>query len=109
MSMPSNRFSHRTAVVISREKSPDAHPPEVRGQLVDAIRNGVRDIRSGEEKAVVLHPDRVAAGAPLPPGVRQPPEMLLLLRVHADHRLPGRLMLPGLLVDIPELGIPVRV
>jgi hypothetical protein len=39
----------------------------------------------------------------------QSPQLFALLGVHADHRLPVRLVLLDLLVEVAELGIPVGV
>lgn len=36
-------------------------------------------------------------------------DLLVLLGIHADHRLTRRLMLLDLLIEIPELGVPMRV
>jgi hypothetical protein len=41
------------------------------------------------------------------PAVGEPPDQLLLLGVHAHHRLPGGKVRPSLLVEVAELGIPV--
>ena len=46
---------------------------------------------------------------PFPAAVAERPDQLLLLGVHADHRLAGRLVSRGLLADVTELGVPVRV
>ena len=43
------------------------------------------------------------------PRVSQPAQLLLLFRVDADDRLAGRLMVLDLLIEVAELGIPVRV
>jgi len=86
----------------------DVDPAGIGGEVVDAVRDGLRTLRTGEE-AVVLHPDRLAFRAPLPAGVGQLPEQFLFLGVHADDRLTVGLMLLDLLVDVAELGIPIRV
>jgi hypothetical protein len=49
----------------------------------------------------------VALRAPFPAGRGQLPELLLLLRIHADHRRTGGLMGLDLLVDVGELRIAV--
>ena len=46
---------------------------------------------------------------PLPAAVGEVADQLLLLGVHADHRLPGGQMRLGLLVEVAELGIAVGV
>ena len=43
------------------------------------------------------------------PPLAKSPDQLLLLGVDADHRLAGRLVSPGLLADVAELGVPVGV
>ena len=53
-------------------------------------------------------PDRPWA-ATGPPGVAELADQLLLLGVDADHRIPGRQVGLDLLVDVAELGVPVRV
>ncbi|GAU71406.1 FHA domain-containing protein [Streptomyces sp. NBRC 110611] len=58
---------------------------------------------------MVLHLHQVALRPPLAAHVRQLAEHLLLLRVHADHRLAVSLVLFDLLVDVAELGVPVRM
>ena len=87
----------------------DIHPAGVAGDVVDPVRDRLLHIRAGEEEAVVLHLHRLALRAPLPAAHRQPAQLLPLLGVHADHRLAGRLVVLGLLVDVPELRIPVRM
>jgi hypothetical protein len=56
-----------------------------------------------------LHSHRIPSGAPLAAGVGEGAELFLLLGVDADDRLPGRLVLLDLLVEVTELGIPVGV
>ena len=65
-------------------------------------------MRAGEE-AVVLDFDRLTGRPPFLSGHRQLPDLFLLLRVHADHRLARGLVFLDLLVDIAELRVPVRV
>ena len=55
------------------------------------------------------HRRRLALGPPLPARVLELPDQLLFLGVHADHRVAGALVGPGLLADVAELGVPVRV
>src|SRR6185437_1047837 len=52
---------------------------------------------------------RLALRSPVPAGVPELADELLLLGVHADHRVAAVLMGPDLLADIAELRIPVRV
>lgn len=83
-------------------------PAGVRRKIVDSIRDGGFARRPGEE-AVAIDSDRVTLPAPLPTGVRQLAEHLLLLRVHADDGLVVGLVSFDLLVDVAKLGVPVRV
>ena len=85
------------------------HPAGVGGDVVHAVGNRHLGVRTDREEAVVVDLDRVADLAPLPTGVGQLAEILLLLRIHADHRLSVRLMLLDLLIDVTELGIAIRV
>jgi hypothetical protein len=55
------------------------------------------------------HPLRLADRLPLDPAVGIVADQLLLLGIDRDDRLPGGQMRLGLLVDIPKLGVPVRV
>ena len=48
-------------------------------------------------------------GPPLAPAVLEVPNQFLLLGVNADHRVMGVAVLAGLTVDVPELGVPVRM
>ena len=52
---------------------------------------------------------RLALGPPGPPGLLELAHLLLLLRIHADHRVPGGQELLSLGADVAELGVPVRV
>jgi hypothetical protein len=47
-----------------------------------------------------------ALGPPLAPGVAELPDELLLLGVHADHRVSGALVGLDLLAYVAELAIP---
>ncbi len=95
---------HRGVVV-----DPDVDPAGVAGDVVDAVGDRLLDIRAAEEEVVVLHLNRLALGVPFPPRHRQVPQLLPLLRVHADHRLAVLLVVGDLLVDVVELAIPIRV
>jgi hypothetical protein len=88
---------------------PTFDPTGVGGDVVDAVRDGLGDLRAGEEETVVFDLDRFAGGPPLTAGVGQPVEVLLLLRVDTDDRLSSGLMLLDLLVDVAELGVLVGV
>ena len=87
---------------------PDVHEARVRRRVVDPVGDRVPGPVPVRER-VVQDPRRPARGVPFPPGLRVVPDLLPLLRVHADDRLPGRHVLSRLLADVPELGVPVRV
>src|ERR1019366_9055463 len=55
----------------------DADPPGVRGQIVDPVGNGLALAVAGE--VVIADPGRGPLGPPLPPGVAELPDHLLLL------------------------------
>ena len=83
------------------------HEPGVRGHVIDPVRDRRPGSVTGE--VVVPGPDRVPFRPPFPPGLRERPDLLLLLSIHADHRLPRGQVLLRLRGDIPELAVPVRV
>jgi hypothetical protein len=56
-----------------------------------------------------IDPFGLARRLPLGATVGELANQLLLLGVHADHRLPSRQMDLGLLVQVAELGVPVRM
>ncbi len=85
----------------------DGHPAGVGGDVVDPVRDRLAQLLVRE--VVSLHPLRVSARPPLAAAVLVLPDEFLLLSVHADHRLPRRMMLAHLVVDIAELGVAVRV
>jgi hypothetical protein len=58
---------------------------------------------------MVLDLDRVTLRTPFPARAGQPPQLLTLLGINADHRLTAVLMLAGLTIDVTELRVPVRV
>jgi hypothetical protein len=86
---------------------PHADPALVPGQVVDPVGDGLGQVRVGE--VVVQGPDRVPGRAPGHARVVVPAHHLLLLRVHADHRIPCRLEGGHQVGQVPELGVPVRV
>jgi hypothetical protein len=49
----------------------------------------------------------LAGGLPLAAAVGEAADQLLLLGVHAHHRLPGGQMRPSLLVEVAELGVAI--
>ena len=85
----------------------DGHPAGVRGQVIDPVRHRLARAVPGE----VMGPGRrrLALGPPLAARVLELADQLLLLGVHADHRIGGVLVGLDLLVDVPELRVPVRV
>jgi hypothetical protein len=83
------------------------HEPGIGAHVVNPVRD--RGPGPGLSEGVVADPHRAALGPPLPPGLGVLPGLLLLLGVHADHRLPRGQVLFGLRGDIPELGVAVRV
>ena len=83
------------------------HEPGVRPDVVDPVRDRVPALLIVEAVITDLH--RAARRPPLPPGLRILPDLLLLLGIHADHRLARGQVLPRLRGDIPELGIAVRM
>ena len=82
-------------------------PAGVGRHVVDAVRDGLAEVLVGE----VVHVDLLglAAGPPFPATVLVPPDQLLLLGVHADHRAARGHVLLRLRVEVAELGVPVRV
>ena len=101
---PADRFDReRRRVVVGAH----VHEPGVRAHVVDPVRNRVPALLIGEGVVTDLH--RGPLRPPFPPRLRILPDLLFLLGVHADHRLPGRQVLLSLGGDIPELGIPVRM
>ena len=85
----------------------DVHRAGVGGEVVDPVGHGLAD---GVIREVVDQRGRRAAlGPPLPPGVAELPDELLLLGVHADHRVRSALVRLHLLAYVAELAVPVRV
>ena len=85
----------------------DGHPAGISGQVIDAVRHRLARAVPGEVMGPGRH--RLALGPPFPARVLELTDQLLLLGVHADHRIRGALMGLDLLVDVPELRIAVRV
>ena len=81
--------------------------PGVRAHVIDPVRDHVAFLPVSEAMIADLH--RVALAPPFPPGLRILADLLLLLGIHADHRLGGGQVLFGLRGDIPELPVPVRM
>ena len=78
-----HRHGERRGVVVGA----DAHPPGVRAQVVDAIRDRLVDRVGGE--VVHVHPLRAARRPPLGTAVGELADLLLLLGVHRHDRLTG--------------------
>jgi hypothetical protein len=95
---------HRGVVV-----DPNVDPAGVAVDVVDAVRDRLLDVWAGEKEVVVFDLDRLAGRTPFSPGHRQVSEVFALFGVHADHRFTRRLMLFGLVVDVAELSVPIRV
>jgi hypothetical protein len=85
----------------------DVHPAGVGGEVIDAVGDCLAQVLVDE--VVRAHRHRAALGPVLLPAVGEVPDQLLLLGIHADHRVPGVLAGPGLLADVAELRVPVRV
>ncbi len=85
----------------------DGHPAGVRGEVIDPVRHRLAHAVPGEVVGAGGH--RLALGPPFPARVLELADQLLLLGVHADHRVGGVLVGLDLLVDVPELRVPVRV
>lgn len=85
----------------------DIDPAAIAGQVVDPERDGLLDVGAGEVEVVVLDVDGIAGGSPFATGHGEPPEMLALLGVYADHRLTSGLVVLDLFVDVSELGITI--
>src|SRR5205814_10214416 len=84
----------------------DVHPAGVGGQVIDPVRDGLAQLVVGEVMVLDVH--RITCGPPFTAAVVVVADQLLLLGVHADHRLPGTLMAFDLLIDVAELRVPVR-
>ena len=85
-----------------------AHPAGVGGQVIDAVRDRLARARRIRE-VMIAHGYRAALRPVLAPAAGVVTDLLLLLGVHADHRVGGALMIAGLPADVAELRIPVRV
>ncbi len=83
------------------------HPAGVGCQVIDPVGDRLAQVLVGEVVGGDL--GRLALRPPFPAAVLIRPDQLLLLGVHADHRVTGVLMGTGLLIDVAELRVPVRV
>ena len=86
---------------------PYAHPADAGGQVIDPVRDRLALIRAGE--VMITDPHRVPGRPPGPPRAGVLADLLLLLGIHADHRVPRCQVGPRLLADVAELAVPVRV
>ena len=84
---------------------PDAHPPGIVGDVVDAVGRRPTELRDDE----VVHADRFGPTlrAVLTPTIAEIAHQFLLLGVDRNRRLIRRQRLLHLSVDVPELGIAV--
>ena len=101
---PSDRaHRERRRVVVDL----DTHPPLVAVQVVQPL--GDRLPLLGNEE--VVDPNRLglALWPPLAPSVPEAPHQLLLVRAHRDRRLVTALVAGHLGIQLPELGIRVRM
>ncbi|GGT71937.1 hypothetical protein GCM10010207_82530 [Streptomyces atratus] len=99
-----DRFDREGCGVVIRT---DIHPAGVRRQIVDAVRQGLAQCIAGE--VMDVNPHGFTGRPPLTSRILELPDDFLLLRVHTDHRLALRLMVLDLVVDVPELRVPVGV
>jgi hypothetical protein len=81
------------------------HPPGIRRDVVDAIRDGLPELLVRE--VVNVHPFTLPGGLVLPPTVLKLPDQLLLVRIDRHHRRPSSDMLGDTLVEVAELGVPI--
>src|ERR1019366_4206879 len=84
----------------------DVHPSGIGRHVIDAVGDGPAKLAL---EVVHLHPFGLAAGMPFLPAVLIVTDQFLFLRINRDHRLTGRLERSHLLVDEPELAVPVRM
>src|SRR6516162_3830840 len=83
----------------------DAHPPSIRGQIIDPI--GHRATEFFDQKVVDPNLLRIALGAIFAAVVAKVPDQFLFLGVDRDHRLLFAQSRRHLRVDMGELGIAV--
>lgn len=93
----------RRGVVIGA----DVDPAGVRRDVVDPVGDGLVQLRVSE--VMHVHRHRLTCRPPLAAAVLEVSDELLLLGVHADHWLATVPVPTGLLVEIAELGVAVRV
>jgi hypothetical protein len=98
---PDRPHGKRRGVMVN----PHPDPPSVAREIVDPVRDRLAGL--GNEEIMDAHPRGFAARPPFPPPVLEVPDHFLLLRVDGDDGLRCRLELADLIVDVPELCIPV--
>src|ERR1700694_716883 len=83
----------------------NAHPPAIRADVVDPVRDGLAQLR--DQEIVGAHRFGLALRAPCPARVLEIPNQLLLLGVDRDRRLTLGQRRVDRLVDVLELGVAV--
>ena len=83
------------------------HEPVVRGDVAGPVRGHLPGLLIGEVMVADRH--RIPPGPPLLPGLGVLADLLLLLGIHADHRLARGDMRLCLLADVAELSVAVGV
>ncbi len=85
----------------------DRDPAGVAAQVVHPV--GVGLAGNGVDEVVHHDPFGVPARTPLAATVLVWTDELLLLGAHSDHRVPGVQVLPDLVAQVGELGIPIHM
>ena len=84
-----------------------AHPAGVAGHVVHPVGGHLAELLVDE--VMDVHRLGGALGLPFGAALLERPDVFLLLGVHADHRVPGVDVVPGLGVNVTELGVAVGV
>ena len=84
---------------------PHAHPAGVRGEVVDAVRDGLTEV--GIDEVVDVDLGGITGGLPLPATVAVVADEFFLLGVHTDHRAALVLVGLDLVVEVAELRVAV--
>src|SRR5207245_2075888 len=102
---PSPDRSHREGrrVVVNA----DTDPPGVAGKIVDPVGDSLAALRNQEVVDANRH--GLAGRSPLASRVLEVADQFLLLRIDGDDGLRGPLEPPDMVIDVPELGIAVRM
>ena len=82
-------------------------PTLIATQVIDPIRNGLA--LGGDHEVVHPHPLRVALGTPGPAAILEIADKFLLFGIYRNDRMAFFLSTLYLLVEIVELGVPIRV